>query len=610
MPPRIERLTLKSFRGGCRPVTFEFASDKNIVLLFGENGAGKSTIVDALDFVCNHEFGSLRNRSGATPRTHIVSVDASPADLEVELVYGGQTWRASLQGDKPSTTPDGAPPAFILRRADIARIVEATPSERYKALHAFITVPKVERAEGELRRAAKEVEDEVDQALTARQLAEEALTRFWQAEGSPGESPIDWAMQQTREDTASVSQRLTAVRSVLDRLDRLKDAHTQLLDAHQQLVKAQAQATATNTELQQLQEQMTGENETLVAVLEEARRYLASGQGELRQCPVCGKPEQGAVLAARIEGELRRLSTLKERRDASLRATQAVEQARNLFDAARRHMRQHADAFVIAYQSAPTALIDPLADLAAVLSNPNGATVRQVTNAIGAALTHRATLEAALDADQKTLNQLNAIKRYLQVLATNDTELRDRQQLAAHLKRMLEVVDRERKRYVSELMDSIAVSVAALYARIHPNEPLGRPTFRVKAHTTGSLELRADFGDRSETPPGAYYSEAHLDTLGLCVYLALARHSGAGNALVVMDDVLTSVDDAHLDRIIDLLADEAPNFGHLIITTHSRAWCDRMRTAKGMQVDLIELDGWDLKHGIRHRRSPLPAERR
>lgn len=607
---QIERLTLKYFRGGCRPVTFEFARDKNIVLLFGENGAGKSTIVDALDFVCNNEFGSLRNRSGAMPRTHIVSVDASPADLEVELVYGGQTWRASLQGGKPGTTPDGAPPAFILRRADITRIVEATASERYKALQRFITVPKVERAEGELRRAVKEVDDEVGQAIAARQLAEEALARFWQAEGSPGQSPIDWAIQQTREDTASLSQRLTTVRSVLDRLDRLKEAHTQLLDAHQQLVETQAQAAAASAELQRLQEQMTGENEALVAVLEEARRCLANSQEELRHCPVCGKPEQGAVLSARIEGELRRLSTLKAQRDASLNATQAFEQARSIFDAARRHMRQHADAFVTAHQSAPTALTAPLADLAAALTNPNGATVRQVTNAIGAALAHRTTLEATLGADQKTLNQLNAIKSHLQVLATNGAELRDRQQLAAHLKRMLDVVERERKRYVSELMDSIAASVAALYARIHPNEPLGRPTFRVKAHTTGSLELRADFGDKSEMPPGAYYSEAHLDTLGLCVYLALARHSSGGNALIVMDDVLTSVDDAHLDRITDLLADEAPNFGHLIITTHSRAWCDRMRTMKGMQVDLIELDGWDLKHGIRHRRSPLRVEQR
>ncbi|HAJ37173.1 MAG TPA: hypothetical protein DCL15_15995 [Chloroflexi bacterium] len=606
MPPlRVERLTLKYFRGSCKPVTFEFARDKNIVLLFGENGSGKSTIADALDFVCNGEFGSLRDHNGATPRTHVVSVDASPAKMEVELVCSGQTWRANLQDGKPNISPDNAPPAFVLRRANIARVMDATPSERYKALQAFITVPKVERSEGELRRAVKEVNDEVDQSLTARRLAEEALTRFWQAEGCPNNSPIDWAIQQTREDTASLSQRLTTIRNLLDQLARLADACTQVTDAHQQLLEAQTQAVAAQAELQQVQEQVTGANEALVAVLEEAERYIAGRQGGLQHCPVCGKPEQSAVLAARIADELQRLSTLKKRRDASIRAMQAVEQARSIFETARRHLRQHADAFVLAYQNAPKALTAPLADLATILTSPGGTTVRQVTGVIRASMAHCATLQAALDADQKTLNQLNAIKSHLRLLVANDTELRERQRLAIHLKRMLEVVERERKRYVSELIDSIAASVAALYARIHPNEPLGHPSFHVKAHTTGSLELKANFGDKSDVPPGAYYSEAHLDTLGLCVYLALAKHSSAGNALVVMDDVLTSVDDAHLDRIIDLLADEAPNFGHMIITTHSRAWCDRMRAAKGTQVDLIELYGWSLEEGIRHGRSPF-----
>lgn len=66
----------------------------------------------------------------------------------------------------------------------------------------------------------------------------------------------------------------------------------------------------------------------------------------------------------------------------------------------------------------------------------------------------------------------------------------------------------------------------------------------------------------------AHDSELHLDTLGLCVYLALAKQSG--NALVVLDDVLMSVDDPHLDRAVDLISEEASHFGHVIITTHSR----------------------------------------
>jgi hypothetical protein len=69
-----------------------------------------------------------------------------------------------------------------------------------------------------------------------------------------------------------------------------------------------------------------------------------------------------------------------------------------------------------------------------------------------------------------------------------------------------------------------------------------------------------------------------------------------------------SVDDPHLDRIIDLINDEAPNFGHVIITTHSRSWFDSVRIGKRMSAELIELYGWGLDSGMRHDHAPLVVD--
>jgi len=178
--------------------------------------------------------------------------------------------------------------------------------------------------------------------------------------------------------------------------------------------------------------------------------------------------------------------------------------------------------------------------------------------------------------------------------------------LSDRLRMMLEVVEVERKQFVQDTIEKISQTVNALYNRIHPDEPLGKPSFGMKPNTIGSLTMRGKFGDNEDVPPVAYYSEAHLDTLGLCVYLALAKQSG--NALVVLDDVLMSIDDPHLDRVIELINDEAPNFGQVIITTHSRVWFDRMRMGQGMAAELIELYGWDLQNGIQHSKAPLAIE--
>jgi hypothetical protein len=147
-----------------------------------------------------------------------------------------------------------------------------------------------------------------------------------------------------------------------------------------------------------------------------------------------------------------------------------------------------------------------------------------------------------------------------------------------------------------------------MYARLHPQEMIGGVSLYLKDAAAGSLELSGSFAGENDIPPQAYYSESHLDTLGLCVFLAMAERDG--DAIVVLDDVFTSVDDAHLERTLELLHDEAKNVGHLIITTHYRAWRDRYKYARGpaAQSQLIELLPWEHSRGIRHTKTRLSAD--
>lgn len=72
------------------------------------------------------------------------------------------------------------------------------------------------------------------------------------------------------------------------------------------------------------------------------------------------------------------------------------------------------------------------------------------------------------------------------------------------------------------------------------------------------------------------------------------------NTIVVLDDVVTSVDGPHLVRFMQLLHDEAPNFNQLIVTTHYRPWKDRYRNARGpaAKTQVIELRMWSLEWGV------------
>jgi DNA repair exonuclease SbcCD ATPase subunit len=80
MPGRIESILMEKFKGATNRVAIDFDTSKPVVMIFGENGTGKSTIVDAIDFVYNENFGSIDQRSTTGSKADLLASLGSPAD--------------------------------------------------------------------------------------------------------------------------------------------------------------------------------------------------------------------------------------------------------------------------------------------------------------------------------------------------------------------------------------------------------------------------------------------------------------------------------------------------------------------------------------------------
>jgi len=94
----------------------------------------------------------------------------------------------------------------------------------------------------------------------------------------------------------------------------------------------------------------------------------------------------------------------------------------------------------------------------------------------------------------------------------------------------------------------------------------------------GKLGFDVDFYGRGYFPPGAYHSEGHQDAMGICLYLALMKHTlGPNFTFAVLDDVLMSVDANHRREICALMNAEFPNT-QFIMTTHDPVWLQHMKT--------------------------------
>jgi hypothetical protein len=83
--------------------------------------------------------------------------------------------------------------------------------------------------------------------------------------------------------------------------------------------------------------------------------------------------------------------------------------------------------------------------------------------------------------------------------------------------------------------------------------------------------------------------------------MALAKRSSGEEGIIVLDDVLGSVDQQHLHRTVDMLIAESANLAQIILTTHYRPLRNRFTNSRtgSSQVQLIDLKPWSLGEGVR-----------
>ena len=97
--------------------------------------------------------------------------------------------------------------------------------------------------------------------------------------------------------------------------------------------------------------------------------------------------------------------------------------------------------------------------------------------------------------------------------------------------------------------------------------------------------------------PRALSSEGHLDSLGLCIFLALYNKIYEHFSILILDDVVSTMDSRHREKVCQLLFE---HFGdkQFIITTHDTIWFEQLKAAQRVhglnnKFKNYNIVGWD-----------------
>jgi len=149
---------------------------------------------------------------------------------------------------------------------------------------------------------------------------------------------------------------------------------------------------------------------------------------------------------------------------------------------------------------------------------------------------------------------------------------------------------------LSSLYDSVRNRFVELYKKLHSED---EADFDARLQPDGpALDLEVSFYGRGPFPPHALHSEGHQDSMGLCLYLALAEKLTRYQIdLIILDDVVMSVDAEHRRQVCNMLATTFPD-RQFLITTHDRTWANQLKTEGVIKSKgLIEFYNWRVESG-------------
>lgn len=611
------------------------------LLLCGSNGTGKSSFIDALEFALTGKCSSLdtgdRGLSWGTHGTHVAG-DGSP---EVELIFdmGGSEhiWTRGGTATPPAKVKafiDAAEgETFILRRRAILDFIDAKPAERYKALEGFFRLDRYCAFEAKLKALASEIQQRLKAAQT-EQLSQESSLRL--AGALPATAPVNLAACISLVNT---SLETTSFAPIAD-LDALP---VRIQEVHAALKQFQNMDVVLNLKnvlglLQNLP--------NLSQTIEAGRAYLdlvvkcADEESKIKGhfldevlkqgltwievdglacCPLCENPISDVKqLAEQVRQRLdlhAGLTRLRGQREQA--ATQFNKLVGTVVTEWTKLAQQWKGALAEDLPAETSTRLSTLTTIAGQsVANAGQLTATLEVMAEMDLETTRAVLSAHVQqraqsfpdyAEYQRLGRANsvltAVSAFLQFSNVNAKTIAHFETCANTSKALASHAEAARKTAVQRTVEAITNQADRYFGEIHPGESIGKPALIVTRGGAGSLQLKSEFYGRESDPRG-YYSEGHVDSLGLCLFLALRRlhhHRSPEFALLVLDDVLHSVDGEHRRATADLIFRE---FGdhQIVVTTHDLLWFEQLKRAArqhvaGRKFEERRIGTWSITEG-------------
>ena len=580
---KLRAVSLSGFRGA--KVRFDMSLPASGVCILAENGHGKTTIVDALEFWGSGDIAHL-NREGCQLDS-AVNVDSGSAEVVAETTTHSALKRtlrgrtaSSLQPMGPVPVGIPLPPVLpILRHRTMADFMNKSPLEKLKALLELVGLQPLNGFRQEFVTA-------VNSAKGAAEAAERTAAgeRGALAAGLAGRPLVDVAEElRVRAGLASPIRSESEI-SGLEFANVSPVAQEDLATQLAELARAAGECAddVTGRWNQAIASPRFVSDAALQAFLETADRLLP--MLDCNECPLCGSPVDLAALRSgitprldevvarqaehrQLRGDLtgfiercQRLASAATRVSANPRITDA-----NIGDDLRAVARELSD-YVQCVESARDCVTN-----CPGMHDPAGRLHLDELALLSTNATHDDGAPAAALARLAQLKE-----QYARTERSAKTALA-RRLVADQAAAVLTAIEEGIRAEIEAILARIGPTAANYYGRLVGSPVYSDLEVRYRPERSGGIEFALKFDGRHEiSPPQRVLSESQLNALGLSLFLAELKVGGSPWRTIVLDDVVNSFDANHRLGLAQLLVDEFSEWQPLVFT-HDRMFFELSR---------------------------------
>ena len=127
-----------------------------------------------------------------------------------------------------------------------------------------------------------------------------------------------------------------------------------------------------------------------------------------------------------------------------------------------------------------------------------------------------------------------------------------------------------------KVIESISKDIESMWATLHPGDTIDNVRLSVPQDEDKAIDVVLKFHGLDQDSPRLTLSEGYRNSLGLCIFLAMAKQVDDKERPLFLDDVVVSLDRNHRGMIQGLLEQEF-NDRQVVIFTHDRDWYTELR---------------------------------